>query len=160
MIYYNTFDSIIGKLFIAYSNLGLCKISINDEKEFFEWIYQFYRNEKNIKDSSKTKVIEQLRQYFNRELKYFNCICDLKGTEFQKKVWLELTKIPYGKTKSYKEIAIAIGNKEACRAIGIACNKNPIPIIIPCHRVIGSNGKLIGYAHGIEIKKKLLDLEK
>lgn len=81
------------------------------------------------------------------------------GTEFQKKVWNELRNIPYGQTKTYKDIALAIKNEKACRAIGNANNKNPLPIIIPCHRVIGSNGKLVGYSGGLDIKEKLLNIE-
>lgn len=84
----------------------------------------------------------------------------MEGTDFQKTVWKELLKIPYGKTVSYKYIADKIGNKKAFRAVGNANNKNKISIIIPCHRVIGSNGKLVGYANGIDMKKLLLELEK
>lgn len=84
----------------------------------------------------------------------------MEGTDFQKNVWKELLKIPYGKTVSYKYIADKIGNKKAFRAVGNANNKNKISIIIPCHRVIGSNGKLVGYANGIDMKKFLLELEK
>lgn len=82
------------------------------------------------------------------------------GTEFQKKVWKELLNIPYGETRSYKDIAIAIGNGKACRAVGNANNKNPIAIIVPCHRVVGSNGSMTGYAGGLDIKEKLLKIEK
>lgn len=85
---------------------------------------------------------------------------ELKGTEFQKKVWKQLTYIPYGETRTYKEIAVAIGNPKASRAVGMANNKNPITIVVPCHRVVGSNGKMVGYAGGLDMKKKLLDLEK
>ncbi|MBU3914125.1 methylated-DNA--[protein]-cysteine S-methyltransferase, partial [bacterium] len=81
-------------------------------------------------------------------------------TEFQKKVWLELSKIAHGSLCTYKDIAIAIGNEKAVRAVGMANSKNPIPIIIPCHRVIGSNGKLTGFAHGLAMKEKLIQLEK
>lgn len=84
----------------------------------------------------------------------------MEGTDFQKNVWKEFLKIPYGKTVSYKYIADKIGNKKAFRAVGNANNKNKISIIIPCHRVIGSNGKLVGYANGIDMKKFLLELEK
>lgn len=83
-----------------------------------------------------------------------------EGTKFQRKVWREIAKIPFGKTKTYKEIAEAIGNPLAYRAVGQACKKNPVPIIIPCHRVISSSGSLGGYRGGIKRKKILLDLEK
>lgn len=83
-----------------------------------------------------------------------------EGTIFQRKVWHKIMKIPYGKTKTYKQIAIAIGHPHSYRAVGQACKKNPIPIIIPCHRVVGSNGSLGGYSRGIGAKKYLLRLEK
>ena len=82
-----------------------------------------------------------------------------EGTEFQKKVWNALLDIPYGETRSYKDIAVAIGNPKACRAVGMANNRNPISIIIPCHRVIGANGSLVGYGGGLPIKIELLNLE-
>ncbi|WP_251859654.1 methylated-DNA--[protein]-cysteine S-methyltransferase [Clostridium sp. Marseille-Q2269] len=102
----------------------------------------------------------QLKEYFRGERKEFNLPLDPQGTEFQKKVWEELQKIPYGQTCSYKDIAVSIGNEKASRAVGMANNKNPIPIFIPCHRVIGANGNLVGYAGGLEIKEILLNTEK
>ena len=81
------------------------------------------------------------------------------GTDFQQKVWKALEDIPYGETLSYKDIAIKIGNPKACKAVGMANNKNNLPILVPCHRVIGSNGKLVGYSSGLDIKLKLLELE-
>lgn len=82
------------------------------------------------------------------------------GTPFQQKVWHEITKIPYGKTRTYKEIATAIGSPLSCRAVGQACKKNPIPILIPCHRVIRSDGSIGGYSRGIKKKRQLLEMEK
>lgn len=102
----------------------------------------------------------QLYEYFDKKRKTFNLPLNPKGTEFMLKVYNELLKIPYGKTKCYKDIALSINNPNASRAVGMANNKNPIPIIIPCHRVIGKDGKLVGYGGGLEIKKFLLELEK
>jgi methylated-DNA-[protein]-cysteine S-methyltransferase len=85
---------------------------------------------------------------------------DLKGTPFEKKVWSALTKIPYGRTRSYRDIAQAIGHPRAFRAVGNANGRNSIPLIIPCHRVIESNGGLGGFGHGVKVKKRLLDFEK
>lgn len=82
-----------------------------------------------------------------------------KGTDFQEKVWREIEKIPYGETRTYKDIAVAIGNSKASRAVGSACNKNPLPIVIPCHRVISSNGSLNGYVYGSELKAHILTME-
>jgi methylated-DNA-[protein]-cysteine S-methyltransferase len=105
-------------------------------------------------------IFNQLEEYFNGKRKKFNLPLDIKGTKFQKKVWNELSKIPYGKIVSYKKIAEKIGNKKALRAVGKASAYNPLCIIIPCHRVINSNGKLGGYsAGGLLIKERLLELE-
>ena len=102
---------------------------------------------------------EQLDEYFSGKRKKFNLPVKIKGTDFQKAVYNCLLEIPYGKTKSYKEIADIIGHKNAYRAVGSACNKNKILIVIPCHRVIASNKGLAGFALGLDIKKQLLKLE-
>lgn len=111
----------------------------------------------------KTELIasaeHQLTEYFEGKRKQFDLPLMPEGTEFQKKVWDRLMNIPYGKTRTYGEIAVEIGNSKASRAVGNANNKNPIAIIIPCHRVIGVNGRLTGYAGGIDIKKTILNLE-
>ena len=102
---------------------------------------------------------KEMNYYLNGKLQHFSCSLDLSGTEFQKKVWQELTAIPYGENRSYKDVAIKIGGANYARAVGMANNKNPLPIIIPCHRVVGSSGKLVGYALGLDVKDKLLKLE-
>jgi len=103
---------------------------------------------------------EQLDEYFSGRLKKFTIAMKIeKGTAFQKTVWKALKSIPYGETRSYKDIAIKIGNPRAVRAVGGANNKNPIGIVIPCHRVIGSSGKLVGYAGGLDKKEMLLKIE-
>lgn len=102
----------------------------------------------------------QLDEYFQGKRTTFSLPFKLTGTPFQLAVWKELQNIPYGKTTSYKEIAQKINKPKAYRAVGMANNKNPLPIIIPCHRVIGSNRKLIGYAGGLKLKNYLLELEK
>ena len=103
---------------------------------------------------------QQLDKYFVNKLTNFDIPILLIGTDFQKAVWESLQKIPYGETRTYKQIAEMIGNPKACRAVGFANNQNPVSIIVPCHRVIGSNKKLIGYAGGLQTKQFLLDLEK
>lgn len=112
---------------------------------------------------TRTKVFAQsvyeLEEYFAGKRRSFSIPILPKGTDFQKKVWKALLNIAYGQTKSYKDIAQEIGNPLACRAVGNASNKNPLPIIIPCHRVIGVGKQLVGYAGGLTIKKFLLDLE-
>ena len=106
------------------------------------------------------EAISQLKAYFQGDRLDFDLEMDLKGTEFQKKVWKELAKIPYGTTISYGELAKRIGNPKASRAVGMANGKNPIPVIIPCHRVIGKNGSLTGFGGGLDVKQILLNLEK
>lgn len=103
---------------------------------------------------------EQLRGYFAGELKSFDLPLSPQGTPFQQQVWNELLKIPYGETISYGELAALLGNPKASRAVGLANGSNPIPIVIPCHRVIGADGRLTGYGGGLAIKEKLLALEK
>ncbi len=102
----------------------------------------------------------QLQEYFSGKRKKFDLKLNISGTDFQKKVWNALLDIPYGETRTYQDIALAIGSPGACRAVGGANNKNKIPIIIPCHRVIGKDGSLIGFGSGLEIKKQLLKLER
>jgi len=103
---------------------------------------------------------KELSEYFAGERRSFDVPLDLQGTEFQRKVWQALSEIPYGETRSYREIAEGVGNPKACRAVGGANNKNPAVIIIPCHRVIGADGAMVGYGGGIEMKRLLLELER
>ena len=142
------FKSPIGIIEIVIENNTLISLKISDKFEKSEKETDF------IKD-----VKMQLDEYFSGKRKIFDIKINLNGTEFQKCVWNELKKIPYGKTKSYSEIAAAIGNKNAQRAIGNACSKNPIMIIIPCHRVISKNGNIGEFAYGSGIKQKLINIE-
>jgi len=122
-------------------------------------------NKKNLKDFAVAetplikKTAAQLTEYFAGKRTEFDLPLVPSGTEFQRSAWQALLTIPYGKTRSYGEIAAQIGNPKACRAVGMANNRNPIAIIIPCHRVIGSNGSLVGYGGGLDVKRFLLDLE-
>lgn len=101
----------------------------------------------------------EISEYLAGKRKKFDFPYRLEGTPFQRKVWAALETIPYGETRTYKDIARAIGNEKATRAVGMANNRNPIPIVVPCHRVIGTNGKLVGYAYGVAMKEALLELE-
>ena len=105
------------------------------------------------------QAAEELNEYFAGKRQSFSIDVDPEGTEFQKKVWKALLTIPFGKTKTYGEIAALIGNPDAVRAVGGAANKNPVPVIIPCHRVIGADGKLVGFGGGLERKEYLLEIE-
>ncbi len=144
------YTSPIGIIEINYENDYIISIAFSNNNEKFS----------NALDPSFIKDFKnQLDEYFIGKRQEFNIKSLLHGTEFQEKVWHELAKIPYGQTRSYKEIAIAIGNPKASRAVGLANNKNPLALIIPCHRVIGASGKLVGYRGGISIKEYLLSLE-
>ncbi|GAB7105561.1 methylated-DNA--[protein]-cysteine S-methyltransferase [Streptomyces phaeofaciens] len=110
-------------------------------------------------DSLFAEAEEQLEAYFASELKEFTVPLRLHGTPFQRTVWAELRKIPYGETRSYGDLAEALGNPGASRAVGLANGKNPIGIIVPCHRVVGAGGSLTGYGGGLERKQRLLDFE-
>lgn len=105
-------------------------------------------------------AFNQINEYLNGRRTDFDFPYELAGTEFQKRVWKELCQIPYGETRTYKELAEAIGHPKASRAVGLANSKNPVAIAVPCHRVIGSNGSLTGYAGGLDMKKALLQLER
>ena len=149
MLYTCVYNSIWGNIKISADEKSILTVSFSDETVNF-----LYKN----------KVIDnaicQLNEYFEGKRKFFDLHTNPQGTDFQKKVWKELMKIPYGETRTYKDIAIAIENAKSYRAVGNACNKNPIAIIIPCHRIIGSDGSLVGFALGVELKQKLLDFEK
>ncbi len=148
-------ESPIGRLLLASSGSRLCSIA-------FPRAGSPVRPESGWKEDSYDLIepIRQLRAYFSGELESFDLPLAPEGTPFQQKVWKELCRIPYGETISYGELAKRIGNPAASRAVGLANGSNPIPIVIPCHRVIGSNGKLTGYGGGLPIKEKLLALEK
>ncbi len=114
----------------------------------------------NLKETTLLcQAAAEIKEYLNGRRKEFEAPIHLAGTAFQKKVWEALRRIPYGETRSYQEIAKSVGNPRACRAVGMANHKNPLMILVPCHRVVGKNGDLTGYAGGLEVKKFLLDLE-
>ena len=127
-----------------------------DRKEFLADIQFLKEPETDLLEKAGNQLIE----YFQGKRKNFDLPLEPAGTEFQKKVWKALCTIPYGQTKSYGEIAAQIGNPKACRAVGGANNKNPIMIFIPCHRVIGADGSLVGFGGGLDAKKYMLNLEK
>ena len=151
---YCYFKSPLGKLLLTGNELleslhfPLGKTRMEPGKD---WIYE---------EAIFSEAIDQLEAYFKGELTKFDLKLNVQGTDFQKMVWKELVKIPYGETISYGQLAERIGNPKASRAVGMANGKNPISIIIPCHRVIGKDGSLTGFGGGLEVKKTLLDLEK
>ncbi len=148
-------NSKIGPLYLVASERGLQSVSFdNKEAEKVLGI-----NGSSPASQVLNKAVKQLEEYFSGKRKKFDLPLDLKGTEFQKKVWRQLLKIKYGETLAYKDIANQIKNQKAVRAVGSANGKNPVCIIIPCHRVIAADGSAGGYSGGLQIKLKLLALE-
>ncbi len=155
----------LGRLFIAEDGQGIVEVSIVKEKVVasLENENMIGREELMSCEIEETSLIQeaarQLMEYFDGRRKEFSICLNPKGTDFQKRVWDALKTIPYGETRSYKQIAEAVGNKKASRAVGMANHHNPIMCIIPCHRVIGANGSLVGYAGGLDMKATLLSME-
>lgn len=153
---YKTIQSPVGELKLVASGKGLVAVLWQNDNP------NRVRLGKLVKQDSHPVLIEaerQLREYFKGERKSFSLALDLRGTSFQRNVWEALLAIPFGQTRSYSDLAKKLGNPQATRAVGAANGRNPISIIVPCHRVIGSNGKLTGFAGGLEVKARLLELE-
>jgi methylated-DNA-[protein]-cysteine S-methyltransferase len=151
---YTRIDSPVGKLLLAADPQGLRLVSFESGKRAAPVQPQWKED-----NAPFAEVIRQLQAYFSGELKHFDLPLAPEGTEFQLRVWNSLRTIPYGETISYAQLAQKIGNPQAVRAVGLANGSNPIPIIVPCHRVIGSDGGLTGFGGGLANKQKLLALE-
>lgn len=157
MKYYQTYSfDVIGTITAVATKDYITHLSFGDSSSFFH-------PSSETLEHRETALLKQLNRqlwdYVHKERTFFTVPFYAKGTPFQEKVWNQLCQIPYGCTKTYKEIAIAIGNHQASRAVGMANNKNPISILIPCHRVIGTDGSLVGYGGGLDKKIQLLHLE-
>lgn len=139
----------LGRLTIAASEKGVTQVLFGDVQ------LDMPRRPSAITNTAAT----QLQEYFAGKRRFFDVPLDLHGTEFQLSVWEHLQNIPYGQTRTYADIAELVGSPKSFRAVGMANNKNPVPIIVPCHRVLGTGGKLTGYVGGIKIKRYLLELE-
>lgn len=148
--------SVVGPVFIVASESGICGIYL--DRQPVPMAKGLSGASPEIK--SLARAVDQLEEYFRGERHAFDLPLDVEGTEFQKKVWKELSRIPYGRTVSYKEIARKIKNENAVRAVGSANGRNPLCIVVPCHRVIAADGSLGGYSGGLAVKKKLLAIEK
>ncbi len=134
---------------------GLCAIAFMDD--------EIHPSDSDTRDDSHPLLVEtaaQLHAYFDRSLRTFSLPLDMAGTDFQLRVWNLLREIPYGETRSYRDLAAALGRPRAVRAVGAANGANPLPIVVPCHRVIGADGRLTGYGGGLPLKKQLLELER
>jgi O-6-methylguanine DNA methyltransferase len=154
--YYTQFESSLGRLGIAVSDKGLVVL------EFDAGQFPRQKNKTLAWQFSPAKTqfyTDQLQQYFAGTRRQFTCPLDLRGTPFQLKCWRALLDIPYGETRTYADIARAVGCPHGYRAVGLANNRNPVAIVVPCHRVIASDGTLCGYGGGLEVKRRLLELE-
>lgn len=154
-MYFSYVDSPVGDLLIAGDAQGLKQVNFPTGKNKTKPAKDWERADLKLKDAR-----EQLKAYFKGELKKFKLKLAPDGTPFQKDVLNALQAIPYGETRSYMDIARAVGRPRACRAVGGANGRNPLAIVIPCHRVIGASGELTGFGGGLPVKKVLLDLEK
>jgi|SRR5271166_3610135 len=145
----------VGPLFLAASTKGLVRL------EFEARMQKPDRRTTQLQESQTVLApfLRELNEYFAGERRQFSVPLDLRGTSFQLACWEALLQIPYGETRSYRDIAEAIGHPRAYRAVGMSNNRNPVAIIVPCHRVIASNGSLCGYGGGLDLKRTLLDLE-
>ena len=170
MIYAAGYQSPFGELTLFASDYGLTAVTFNDPrwdgtdivtKQFVRNPQAYPRGEIKRDDAHFTHIIKELDSYFSGELRLFTAPIDYadSGTDFQRSVWDALQEIPYGSVVTYGELAEKIGNAKAARAVGLANNRNPLAIIVPCHRVIGANGRLVGYAGGLPFKRSLLELE-
>ena len=155
MKHYCYYDSPIGRMLLVGANGVLEELHFPNSTQQLQIPAEWLETEDSFQE-----MLQQLRQYFAGKRRQFDLPISPQGTPFQEQVWQELCKIPYGETASYGMIAQRIGKPKACRAVGMANSKNPIPIIIPCHRIIGKDGSLTGFGGGLPVKKQLLELER
>ena len=152
----------LGSLQAAVTEKGLCRLLFPAE-DADRWNLWFDRHFRRIPDSGRHPVIDelesQLTEYLSGKIRAFSVPLDLRGTEFQTTIWTRLVKIPYGATVTYGDLAFEMGISGGSRAIGGAVGSNPVPILVPCHRVLGASGQLVGFAGGIDLKERLLELE-
>ncbi|RAU91647.1 methylated-DNA--[protein]-cysteine S-methyltransferase [Paenibacillus sp. YN15] len=171
VIYYGYLPSPIGKLLVAATERGICRMDFDEGLQMEEELASLAAWAAKLEVVSAASVelvrdgggipqaVKELEEYFKGERTVFSVPLDVRGTPFQEQVWRALTGIPYGTVCSYKDIAMRIGSPKAVRAVGGANNRNPLPVIIPCHRVVGAAGHMVGYGGGLPIKEVLLRLE-
>jgi methylated-DNA-[protein]-cysteine S-methyltransferase len=154
-IHFTRTHSPAGPLLLALSSKGLMKLEFDGGQEAGGYGQSWQESSQALQP-----WLAELKEYFDGSRREFSLALDLRGTEFQLKCWKALLDIPYGETATYRDIALAIAHPQAFRAVGMSNNRNPIAIVVPCHRVIASDGTLCGYGGGLDIKRKLLDLER
>lgn len=161
MLYIARADSDLGPIAVATSERGAAAIELDgDEARLRRRLARAWRGVEVREDAAPNRgLIAEVRAYLDGRLRRFTVRPDLRGTEFQLLVWGALRRIPFGETRSYGEVARAVGRPRAARAIGAACNANPLPLLVPCHRVVGADGALVGFGGGLALKERLLALE-
>ena len=157
---YQPFNTPLGTFVLAASDRGLCRLLLPGEADSSAWFDRHFGGPASPGwNPALRRAASQLEQFLAGERREFDLELDLRGTPFQMDVWTRLRTIPFGETQSYGEVAAGIGRPDSSRAVGAAAGRNPIPLVVPCHRVIGSNGRLVGYAGGLDLKRRLLELE-
>lgn len=164
-INYVTFSTCLGIFYVAAYRGKIVRIDLGkgEEGKFLAWLKSHFPDASLAKKRDDGGILEnaekQIIEYAEGRRRKFDLPLVIIGTDFQIKIWNQLAKIPWGETRTYGQVAKSAGNPKASRAVGGACNKNPIPIVIPCHRVVGSDGSLVGFGGGLDMKKKLLEME-
>ena len=161
-LYYHCLDTAIGRILVAGGPQGICRICLpaTFSADWVSWFDRHFSSRPHSLDYPLlSNAARQLEEYFSARRRVFDLLLDLRGTPFQRRVWQQLVKIPYGSTVSYAEVSRRIHSPRAWRAVGSAVGQNPVPIIVPCHRVIGSDGSLGGFGGGLSLKGHLLELE-
>lgn len=161
-VIYARMNSPVGPVWVGSTSTGICTVGLGDGQPegFFAWLSRRIGAEQpREKPEALEAALAQLREYFSGGRRVFDLPLDVRGTAFQRAAWSKVARIPYGATMTYGEIARRIGKPRAARAVGAAMAANPLPLLVPCHRVIGANGSLVGYGGGLEMKAALLRLE-
>ena len=158
-----TIKSRIGVIRVAATPRGVCKIALGREtaQDFFGWLERHVGRVPRRPERSGlvALALDQIAEYLAGRRREFDLPLDVRGTDFQRRAWAAVAAIPYGQTRTYSQVAQAIGRPAAVRAVGAANGANPLPLVVPCHRVLGSDGSLTGYGGGLDVKRKLLDME-
>ena len=153
----------IGTIRVAATPRGVCKIALGKEtaQDFIGWLERYVglAPHKSERMGIVALALDQIEEYLNGVRREFDLPLDLRGTEFQRRMWSTVAAIPYGQTRTYADIARTMGKPLAVRAVGAANGANPLPLVVPCHRVLGSDGSLTGYGGGLDVKQKLLEME-
>lgn len=163
MIYYAHFPTLVGSMWIASTERGICHLSLQDvpAEAFFAWLNRTFPADSFIESvQTNERAIAEVHAYLAGQLFVFSVPLDMRGTEFQRAVWTAVARIPYGQTRAYADVAREVGRPNACRAVGAANGANPLPLFVPCHRVVGRDGSLTGYGGGLSLKAWLLNMER